>query len=440
LKTRALVLAALVAGCFVPAGSGAAATTPRCQGEAATLVGAGQQVLRGTPGRDVIVTRGVFEVRAGGGDDLICVTRTAGAETGNVHAGAGADEVWIVDGRRGGFTWTELGPGADTFHGGPGWETVWAGTAPQESESAGPREGRDRDADVISTGGGADQVVLGDPGSALADRVRTGRGPDEVTLQATSMTAGAVLDLGDGGDRITFDWPTEDLGAWVLDNRTGTGTLDGQQRLQWSSTEAFVLPEPGANAVSFVGSDAAESVWASSFDDIDLGGGDDYFAEDLTQVGATRPGTLHGGAGRDSYNLDESSDGAYVDLAAGRVTFAAHAPLVPLALDGVEDVRVQGGWDPVTVRGDGAANRIEVGGCGATVRGGGGDDRILATGMTRCRAGSRAVLAGGPGRDVLVGGETPDRLSGGAGRDRADGRAGDDTCTAEVRISCRRPS
>lgn len=430
----------------------AAADASLCHGEPATIVGAApsQDVLRGTPGRDVIITRGAFEIRAGAGDDLICVTAGRGSETGNVYAGQGDDEVWTDTLDRSDDVWVALGRGADTFHGGDGSDTVWAGVALIDTR-LGLEDARDAETDLISTGGGADMVVLGQPGVALADQVDTGPGSDEANVLATEMTVDAGLDLGPGLDELDFSWSREPMGEWVLDNRAGVGTLDGSPRLRWSSAEAFALPEPGANAVSFVGRDVAELVWAASFAEIDLGGGDDRFGQGFspTLAGSSRPGLLHGGSGRDQFDIDGAPDGATVDLKSGHVTFPTDQWLIPLDLDGFEDVRVGGGAGPTVVRGDAAGNKIEVGGCLARANGGGGDDRVIAVEMSRCHRGSRAVLRGGRGADLLVGGDTDDRLvggpgsdrmNGGPGHDRAEGGPGVDVCRAEVRRSCHRPA
>lgn len=440
MRLPAYAVAALVVGALVPAPARGAPAVPTCRGETATVVGHGQQLLEGTAGRDVIVTGGAFEVAAGAGDDLVCITRGPTAETANVRAGRGDDEVWVVRGLPSDFTWTELGQGADTFRGGPGWEIVWAGKALLR-EDAGPDDARDAETDDIWTGDGADAVVVGEPGTELTDRVDTGAGGDDVTSYATGMTNDATLALGDGTDRLAFVWAADPTGRWLLDNRTGTGSLDGTQRLQWSAAESFDLPEPGPGAVSFVGSDADEVVLASGFADVDLGGGDDTFVQTTSRApAATAPtGRLHGGEGTDTYANDDRA-GIDLDLVTGRVRYAAGARLVPVDLDGVEDVRLQGGAAPVTVRGDGADNRIEVSGCRVTVDAGDGADEVLAWGTVRCTATSRAVLRGGAGDDLLVGGPTDDRLTGGAGQDDADGRGGADTCRAEVRRSCAAPA
>ena len=427
----------------------ATAATAICHGSAATIVGHGQDVLRGTSGRDVIVTRGVFEVRAGGGDDLICVT--AGPDersTGNVRAGAGDDEVWVDTTSRSDDVWVELGIGSDHLHGSVGAESVVAGVAISD-DRLGPDDERDAEPDVIETGANHDMVFLGEQRAALGDRVDTGPGDDDVTVVADEMTPDAAIDLGSGHDRLSFWWPTSTTGSWVFDNRTGVGTLDGVAQLQWSSAEAFDLPEPHPNAVSFIGSDIAESVWAASFADIDLGGGDDYLSQNYSSApeAATRIAAADGGPGRDKLDVDGS--GIRVDLAAGQVRDPEKRDIDDVDIDGFEDVRADGGWRRVTVIGDDNDNRIEVGGCVAVVHAGAGDDRVYAVEVDRCRSASRAVLFGDDGDDLIIGGQTGDRLDGGTGRDRLSGRAGrdqadggtgTDTCSAEVRTSCRPPA
>ena len=72
---RITALAALALGAVPVAAPGpAAAATPHCFGERATIIGtSGDDVLRGTAGRDVFVGRGGLDVIDGrGGNDRIC--------------------------------------------------------------------------------------------------------------------------------------------------------------------------------------------------------------------------------------------------------------------------------------------------------------------------------------------------------------------------------
>ena len=423
MRFRTLLVLSLLVMALAPLPAASAAV--ECHGEPATIVGEpGQDRLRGTPGRDVIVTAGAFEVDAGAGDDLICVTNGPGGETGNVRACDGADEVYNEQGR-GGFLWVELGAGPDTFVGGPGNETVLTGE----------EDGADTDPDVVDTGANWDLVVTGDhSATANADQIDTGIGDDEVQVLSRRQDAGGMLELGPGLDRLWFIWPDDDSGTWVFDNVSQQLSHHGAVEMHWSGVESFDLPDPAANAVSFVGGPGRELVWAASVDHVDLGGGNDRFALEVS-FHEPGPAVLAGGSGRDEFAVDWSY-GAVVDLRDGFARFRDTDLYGRQALDGFENVYLGGGWPPVTVRGDAGPNRIEVGGCRARVLGRGGDDRLLAAGVERCRATSTAHLRGGGGDDVLWGAATPDVLIGGPGRDRAHGGPGVDRCVAEVTYGC----
>src|SRR5688500_545252 len=66
---RTVLAAGIAATAFVAVpGISASAALETCQGEEATIVGGpDSDTLIGTPGRDVIVTNGAFEVQAGDG-------------------------------------------------------------------------------------------------------------------------------------------------------------------------------------------------------------------------------------------------------------------------------------------------------------------------------------------------------------------------------------
>ena len=88
----------------------------------ATIVGTPEGRVVGTAGDDVIVSGGAWSVKAGDGDDLVCIPPMEGDLLGNVvevDAGAGDDTV-VSEGEHNNSDVT-LGPGVDTFRGG-GWE------------------------------------------------------------------------------------------------------------------------------------------------------------------------------------------------------------------------------------------------------------------------------------------------------------------------------
>lgn len=416
-----------------------------CQGSAATVVGdPAHDVVRGTPGDDVIVTRGVFEVRAGAGDDLICVTGSPDDETGNVHAGAGTDSVEVEPGSSD-FVWAELGPGADSFLGGDEWDRVWAGVyLPRDDQ--GPEDARDDDADVISTGAGMDLVIVGEPGTPLEDAVDTGHGEDEIYVNATGMTGPGALQMGAGYDTLIFEWPDQVGGTWLFDAATGTASENEVQRFAWAGVEEYELPEPGPNAVSFHGSDRNETVWAATFHAIDLGGGGDLFRNaSYSQFPGTTPGSLDGGPGDDGI-LAQDYLQYRIDLAQGRANFD-NENMFDFVIEDVEDVEAYGGRGEVEVTGDALDNDLVVYACSFAVSGRGGDDHISGDAFG-CPTSSTPELRGGPGNDVILGTDSGDRLAGGSGddrllgrggHDRANGGPGVDVCKAEVRRSCRQP-
>src|SRR5690349_9795245 len=163
----------------------ATAAGETCRGEAATIVGTGR-TLTGTEGRDVIVTGAATDVKALGGDDLVCVV-PQGTNTNvlTVDAGAGADVVdttsaelnfYYVD--------TDLGPGADTLEGGVTGDWVTTGDATGDTSEV----------DVVRTGAGGDSVTT----SGGADVVDLGPGTDRLTLDGAGMAGGSIT----GGDDL----------------------------------------------------------------------------------------------------------------------------------------------------------------------------------------------------------------------------------------------
>ena len=95
-----------------------AATTARCAGKAATIVGTpAADTLRGTPGPDVIAGLGGNDTISGlGGDDTIC----GGAGNDTISGGTGNDTIF-------GGAGNDIlvgGPGLDRLDGGPGKNTV----------------------------------------------------------------------------------------------------------------------------------------------------------------------------------------------------------------------------------------------------------------------------------------------------------------------------
>lgn len=422
-RTTTLTTAALA--CLVAPGlallgqtpaSGAAAT---CQGRAATVVGSGHRV-DGTEGPDVIVTNGARSVYALGGDDLVCIS---GPSTGKylpvqVRAGDGDD---VVDGTGSPEqeVYAYLASGVDTFLGGGAGDTV-------ELDYPDPAGG----VDTVDGGGGSDWLVL-----------RTGAGDA------------------------------------VVDNAVGRFTSDGAVRTTWAGLEGFGIDQSaGSRRMTFVGTDADESVSWSSVDDatfdVTLGRGDDHWSSPTPPTPSSR---LLGGPGRDSIYLASEEAGLDLDLPAGTMGVAAATPYSVTASD-FEDADL---FAPsVSVRGTDGPNDIGLTACTGVVRLGGGDDSVERQydssfeSDIRCAetltanggagddelSGTRGddTLKGGSGKDVVYGGFGQDRLVGGGGhdrlvgkadadvllggtgRDRADGGTGRDRCAAERERGCER--
>ena len=123
-RTTPLAATALLGLALISPTVGASAAEETCQGSTATIVGAGPTVT-GTEGRDVIVTGPASTVDALGGDDLICVRPVEGSAVLEIDAGAGDDSV-VSEAGTATISSTDLGPGRDSFVGGPGEDRVSA--------------------------------------------------------------------------------------------------------------------------------------------------------------------------------------------------------------------------------------------------------------------------------------------------------------------------
>lgn len=229
--TRAGVGAATLVMAITPATG--AAETPRCLGRAATITGGSGDVIRGTPGDDVITAYGdEYDVLAGGGNDLVCADSAydvvqggpgddhlRGRVSGGLYGGRGDDQ---IDGTgrskggsgddrvTGGGVWggpDQIVPkhGDDEVHGGGGSDSVHYFFWPEPIEidlAAGWAEGAGSDfveGVEEAYGGDGDDVLRGDDGPNVLfgyagnDRIE-GLGGDD------SIDAGAGIDVVDGGD------------------------------------------------------------------------------------------------------------------------------------------------------------------------------------------------------------------------------------------------
>jgi Ca2+-binding RTX toxin-like protein len=457
----ATLLGAGLAALALPA-TAAAPTT--CQGKPVTVTG-----IVGTEGDDVMVVEPDRYTTAQGlgGNDLICLVATPMDGWRNVGVDAGPGDDTVVNDSTDvddAMYRMVLGEGADTYRGlvasvpdGPEpspvvIEEVLAGLGAAGTE--------DTARDTIETGGGADVVHSGStaPGALNADVVRTGPGAD--TVHWAGEGAASTLDLGAGANALRL-YPGWQATSVVVDAGRHLATGDGRPVLQWTGELADVTLQLGNRDVTYVGTDADESLMmrpvvgiaAPAPGDVSrsalMGGGDDSLA--LLETGA---GRVDGGPGRDRF----SSDTCVTVRARLGGTFTCVPTASPevshsFGFAGWEDLLVRG--REVSLRGSDRAERMKV--VGARIRlqglggadvlnpnvsfgweaydtpvvvsGGRGDDRVLGT-----HAADR--LRGGPGDDTLFGQRGDDTLQGGAGRDKAVGKDGRDRCSAEVRRTC----
>jgi hypothetical protein len=410
--------------------------------------------VQGTNGPDVVVTGGASVVSTQDGDDAVCVTgTTADGFRVRLDAGAGDDSVTTSTGT---VVKAYLGPGKDSFVGGPEVDDVEAGDpADDEFDSY-----ADDDADTIATRGGADRVLAsGD------DAIALGSGDDG--LEWTDPAGKRYPGTADGGPgrnllRITATAAEGEAPAgWVLDSGAGTLSREDQTRISWTRFTRFhVGVDKSIRRLLMRGSARDESFGAYQVGrsgplvTIRAGGGDDT----ISAGGVDTPGDvdldIDGGPGRDLlhvFGYDFVRASLVLDLAAGRYRYQDHdgaRATVPLA--GIEDAEVEG-IPAVTVRGDASTNRLTVWAdqtrfpvferCQVVVAGGGGPDRLavrskpVQPSWRKCPA---PVLRGAAGNDLLVGSLLGERLLGGAGRDVARGGRGTDTCVAETTRACER--
>ncbi|HYJ27074.1 MAG TPA: hypothetical protein VEW73_05125 [Nocardioides sp.] len=415
----------------VPTAQAAAET---CHGRPATIVGSYlQRDLVGTPGADVVVTNGAVQIDTRGGDDLVCVTESAGRYPElDLVTGAG-DDVVDASASRGPMAAT-LGAGSDQYTGSArGGDWVVAGEA-----------GVDTEPDTIHTGAGAlvDSVVSGSEGAPNGDVVVVEQGGSTVYWSGP-MTADARLDATAGpGSTLVPDLGT---GHAVVDATAGTLTRDGFVTLRWTGFDDFGFSGTEApRAFRFDGSDRDETVYvsfpieASDRQRYYLGGGDDTL---LSPDGAGgNKSRYNGEAGDDHIDLWAGTQ-LRLDLASGQMRMRQDGRTVKARFAKFETSRL--GAKKLLLRGTKRADQIRFYACRATVRGRAGKDDIASarTGddgyLLGCDARtSRIRIHGDGGRDTIRGSRGKDLLVGGPGRDTVNGNANRDRCSGEKLRSC----
>ena len=504
---RGRVVIAAVGTVVAAAGLGAApghsrAAPTTCLGKPVTIV-ATQRVWQGTEGDDVVAMEpgrwSTFD--ALGGNDTICLAigvagsgRDRTPPTGSVDAGPGDDTVvnLMPPGTRGATTEVELGLGSDVFTGADVGELVYA----EESTSSftDPYDSDDPYApDPTFTGPQLDVIT----GAATVHSSAPVDGPDQDRV--TFSTANGLLYYeGRMGTQGRIEFPVGGTGRIQLlgmrrlsprdvlvDNVARAVTVGGEPVFTWTGdVRSFGLGGPRRKniepAVSFIGSDAAETVEinGSPVGDVDLGGGDDELVVSSIDFRFV-PRSADGGAGDDSLALHTKCRTLVVRLDVSAVCDGDHGPLAgfegavaeaswmggSVVLVGTSRPdRLVGSAQQVTIRAGAGDDVVDVDqSYVARVRAGDGRDRVRVTGADAVAHGQdgsdliqlrgfgspdrvpghdwRQLAVGGRGSDDLRGTRDilPDRLVGGPGKDRADGRQGRrDYCSAEVVRGCER--
>ncbi|MEZ0581334.1 hypothetical protein [Nocardioides sp. MH1] len=453
-----LGVAALTAlGSLVAAGPQAGAAGETCNGQAATIVGAGS--ISGTPGRDIIVgSPGADDIDAGGGNDLVC--GGAGADT--VRDGPGKDIVYLGDGDDE-YVADPTKDIGDAVHGDAGSDTAsyalrqarvkltLTGTSTSDDGAAGEADklldtenavgghGNDTLAgtdgpNVLDGGDGNDTIT--DLGGA--DVVR-GRAGDDKVAQPKTVDPGDDLEGGGGTDEISYAARTADLGEVVLHLAGGVAdngsTLSGGEH---DLVQGFENARGGQGSNDIDGTDGPNvivmgaqggQVHALDGDDTITGGGgpevvDDGLGADVVKLGAgcdiaqqpvfSAHDVVEGGAGAcDSIVYDQRTIGVRINLNPGTPGAVNGESGEADTLHGFE--RAYGGRGADYITGTDGANILDA-----------GPDPVSDDGVD--------YLVGLGGPDVLLahdGVEFNDGINGGLGNDYGEVDAGDGVWTVE---------
>ena len=411
-RTTPLTAAALLGLALLTPTTSASAAGETCRGEAATIVGT-SDTLTGTEGRDVIVTADATNVKALGGDDLICVV--PGRLNGNVlyvDAGAGNDVVDTTASSGTYYVDTDLGAGSDTLDGGDAGDWVDTGDA----------AGNQAEVDVVRTNAGTDTVRT----SGGSDVVDLGPGTNLAWLDGPGLAPDGRLAGGDGYDTLKMTVASSSS-AHVFDMSAGTYRTDGAAAT-FSSFDSLDLDSSGAR-IDYVGTEGDDDLTVETTGPglstivAAMRGGDDDLVLDRTALGSgTRIDT---GAGEDRLVATRLPWSLALDLERGLLLVAG----IGYPTSGVEDAFLMA--RSVSIVGDAQDNTLIAFACRSEITGGQGDDELIwdhdyvfehySLSCTKT-----ATMRGGPGRDSFYGSPGDDRLRGDGGRDTIRGDAGDD--------------
>ena len=238
-------------------------------------------------------------------------------------------------------------------------------------------------------------------------------------------------------------------GDLAVDNVTRRATIGDATVLTWTAVDTFSMRATRRGRISFVGSDAHESITI-----VNLGGRTwrhrprSRPAAPMTASGCEGylPASVDLGEGDDSLSY-AACHRAYVALDVSAECLTIDGREVSTALAGIESFDGRS-TDGLTVRGTGRAERVTASARYVLVRSGPGADRVRVFADRDCRGGGRprrrqAHGLRRPGRILGADGvatcsveaTAPTRCLGGAGQDTAYGKQGRDLCVAEVRTA-----
>ena len=329
--------------------------------------GGGNDTLRGDAGKDTLHgDAGHDFVDGGDGDDII----EGGDGNDVVVGGSGDDQVALGAGND--TAVAEAGDGNDTYGGGDGTDTYDASSTNADAEidlTAGTASSADTGNDTlehfenVNSGAGDDTIT----GTDEANVVNAGGGNDDVGLAGGNDTvvaqAGDGNDSYDGGSGIdTYDSSSTSADTAVdlvqetaSSSDTGSDTIENFENVTTGSGNDTVVGNEAANVITT--GEGADCVTAGAgADTVSTGGGDD------TVVATAGDGddTYYGGSGNDTYDLSTTTADALIDLISQKVTSADVGSDIAISFE--------------------------------NVKGGKGDDRIVASDSTN-------VLIGGEGND-----------------------------------------
>jgi Ca2+-binding RTX toxin-like protein len=335
---------------------------------------------------------------------------------------------------------------ADLFAGGPGNDSIIGGAGNDKLLES-------LDVNAVLTNTSLTTAGVGTDTLSGIERVELDGGPSDNVFDATTFTAGPITLVGGAGNDILIGGSNNDLLIGGAGDDTFAGGAGIDTVAETADTD-FTLTDN-----SIVGGTATGTDLLSSVERVQLTGGasDNTF----TMSGAsTLAVTLTGGGGNDAVVSENDADFTLGNTLLTRSTGGT------FALSGISRAQLTGGpgdntftvsgWTgAATLTGGGGADKVRATGAGnftlsdtllthstggtfalsgitlAQLTGDAGANRIdaqLFTGQTTLSGGDGPdTLIGGSGNDVLSGGNGADSLVGGPGNDTLDGGAGIDT-------------